>query len=107
MASEAHEFVCIDERRHAAVLAVPLARALAAAALGSVALWFRWPYTVAGVFLLCAAAVVALLAVVRWDRTRVLVTSERIVTADGVLSRRTMAVPLAGLPFVVCEQSLC
>src|SRR5581483_7388283 len=81
------ERVCLDARRHGVALFRPLARALALAAAGIVCLGLSWPVPVAGAAALSLAAVLALVAVVRWDRTRLVVTTEKVflVHGDGTL----------------------
>ena len=106
MAEEWTERVCLDERQHGAVLALPLARAFAVAVVGGGALWLGGPYAIAGAIAVCLAAVIALRAVWQWDRTRVVVTSEKLVFQRGPIRRRTTAVPLTGLPFLEVEQPL-
>jgi uncharacterized membrane protein YdbT with pleckstrin-like domain len=100
------EPIRLDARRHGVVLARPLARAVALAALAAGAFLLGWPVTVAGALLLAAAALVALRAVWRWDRTRVLVTDERLVVVHGVVRRRSAAVRLHGVGAVELEQTL-
>jgi uncharacterized membrane protein YdbT with pleckstrin-like domain len=100
------ERICLDARRHGVVLARPLVRALALAAVGGFAVLQRWPVPVLGAALLAAAAVLALRAVWRWDRTRVVVTSEKLFVVDGILRRRTAGVRLRAVDAVELEQSL-
>jgi uncharacterized membrane protein YdbT with pleckstrin-like domain len=100
------EPIRLDARRHGVVLARPLLRAAALAALAAGAFLVGWPVTVLGALLLAAAALVALRAVWRWDRTRVLVTDERLVVVHGVVRRRSAAVRLHGVGAVELEQTL-
>ena len=100
------ERVCFDARRHSIVLFGPLSRAVALAAAGVFALALPWPLAVAGALLLSVAAVLALAAVVRWDRTRIVVTTEKIFLVHGVLRRRASAVMLRSLRVVSLEQTL-
>ncbi len=100
------EQVCLDARRHSVVLARPLSRALGLAAAGILLLTLPWPVPVAGALVLTIAAVVALVAVVRWDRTRIVVTTEKVFLVHGVLRRRASAVMLRSLRIVSLEQSL-
>ena len=100
------EHVYIDSRRHGVVLVRPLSRALVLGALGAVGFVLGWPLTVVGAVLLAAAAVVAGAAVWRWDRTHVVVTSEKLFVVHGILRRRAAAVHLARLGTVEIEQSL-
>ena len=100
------ERICLDARRHGVVLARPLLRALALAAAGGAALWLGWPATVAGAVLLGVAALLALRAVWRWDRTRLVVTTEKLFVVHGVLRRSAASVRLRGLDPIELEQSL-
>ena len=100
------EPIRLDARRHGVVLARPLARAGGLAALAAGAFLLGWPVTVAGALLLAAAALVALRAVWRWDRTRVLVTDERLIVVHGVVRRRSAAVRLHGVGAIELEQTL-
>jgi len=65
-----------------------------------------WPAPVLGAVLLAAAAAVALAAVWRWDRTRLVVTTERLVLAEGILRRRESTVLLRGLHVIGLERPL-
>jgi membrane protein YdbS with pleckstrin-like domain len=100
------EQVFVDERRHGIVLARPLGRALLLALLGGTGLLLNWPASIAGVFLLFAAAVDALVAVLRWDRTHVIVTTEKLSVVHGVVRRRAAAVGLTKVATVEVDQSL-
>ena len=106
MFTSAREQVRLDERRHGVVLVVPFVRALLLAAPGIAAVVVGWPATAAGAVLLAAAAAVVLRAVWRWERTRVVVTSEKLLVVHGTLRRRTAAVPLAGGAPVEVEQGV-
>ena len=104
------EPVRLDARPHGAALVRPLARALVLAALGGVLVelgssrW--WPLAVLGALSLAYGALVALRAVLAWDRTRLVVTSARLLVVYGVVRRRTATVELGpGAPLEV-EQSL-
>ena len=101
-----YERVCFDARRHSVVLFRPLGRAVAVAVAGIVALTLPWPLSAAGAILLVIAAVLALAAVVRWDRTRIVVTTEKVFLVQGVTRRRASAVMLGSLRAVSLEQSL-
>jgi membrane protein YdbS with pleckstrin-like domain len=100
------ERVYVDQRRHGIVLVRPLGRALLLVVLGSTGLALGWPATVAGALLVVAAAGYALAAVLRWDRTRVVVTGERLFVEHGVVRRRAAAVTLSKVSTVEVEQSL-
>ena len=106
MLTASDEHVYLDERRHGVVLMRPLTRALAFAVLGATGLALGWPVSVAGVVLLIVAAVLALVAVWRWDRTHVVVTTEKLSIVHGVLRKQAAAVRLAKVGTVELDQSL-
>ena len=105
MLSPPEEHVYLDARRHGIVLVRPLSRALALAILGVVGLVVGWPATLAGAVLLVLAALFATAAVWRWDRTHVVVTTERLFVVHGVVRRHAAAVRLAKVSTVELEQS--
>jgi uncharacterized membrane protein YdbT with pleckstrin-like domain len=98
--------VFVDQRRHGIVLVRPLARALLLAACGVVGLVLGWPATPAGAVLVAAAAGYAFAAVLRWDRTHVVLTAEKLFVVHGILRRRAAAVRLARVSTVEVDQSL-
>ena len=100
------ERVCLDERRHAVVLAGPFVRALGLAAVGIGCMAVGWPASIAGVLLQVAGAAIVLRAVWSWERTRVVITTEKLFVVHGTLRRRAAAVRLARLGAVEIEQSL-
>jgi uncharacterized membrane protein YdbT with pleckstrin-like domain len=100
------EHVFLDARRHGVVLARPLLRALVIAALGAVGMLGGWPLSAAGVALMVVAALTAIAAVVCWDRTHVVLTTEKLFVVHGVLRRSAAAVRLARVGSVEVEQSL-
>jgi uncharacterized membrane protein YdbT with pleckstrin-like domain len=100
------EQVYVDQRRHGIVLVRPLARALLLALCGIVGLAVGWPGTLAGGVLVVAAAGYALAAVLRWDRTHVVVTADKLFVVHGIVRRRAAAVRLAKVSTVEVEQSL-
>jgi uncharacterized membrane protein YdbT with pleckstrin-like domain len=100
------ERVFLDARRHGVVLVRPLLRALVLAGLGAIAFLGGWPVSLAGAALLVVAASVATGAVWRWDRTHVVLTTEKLFVVHGVLRRRAAAVRLARVGTVEIEQSL-
>src|SRR6266446_8898108 len=71
MITSAWERVCLDERRHAVVLAGPFVRALGLASVGIGLMAIGWPVSIIGVLLQAAGAFVALRAVWSWEQTRV------------------------------------
>jgi uncharacterized membrane protein YdbT with pleckstrin-like domain len=101
-----NERVCVDARRHGVVLARPLVRAVALAAVGAALVLQAWPLELAGALLLAAGAVLALHAVWRWDRTRVVVTTEKLFVVHGILRRSSAGVRLRAVEAVELEQTL-
>jgi len=106
MLATPEERIRLDERRHAVVLAGPFARALALSGLGLVALWLGWPLSAAGAVLLALGALLAVRAVWRWERTHVVVTTEKLFVVHGTLRRRAAAVRLGRVGAVELEQTL-
>ncbi len=106
MVTSAWERVCLDERRHAVVLAGPFVRALGLASVGIGLMAIGWPVSIIGVLLQAAGAFVALRAVWSWEQTRVVLTTEKLFVVHGTLRRRAAAVRLAKIGPVEIEQSL-
>jgi uncharacterized membrane protein YdbT with pleckstrin-like domain len=105
MLMQSAERVFVDARRHGVVLVRPLLHALVLAALGAVAFLGGWPVSAAGAALLVVAAAVATRAVWRWDRTHVVLTTEKLFVVHGVVRRRAAAVRLARVATIEIEQS--
>ena len=80
--------VCFDARRHGVVLARPLAQAAVPALTGGILLAEPWPLPVIGAALMVIAAAVCLRAVWRWERTHLVVTTDKVCLVDGTLRRR-------------------
>lgn len=99
------EQVCFDARRHGVVLARPLAQAAGLAALGGILLAQIWPLQLPGAALVVVAAAVCLRAVWRWERTHLVVTTEKVFLVDGTLRRRAASVRLRALEKLELEQS--
>jgi uncharacterized membrane protein YdbT with pleckstrin-like domain len=99
------EKVCLDARRHGVVLARPLAQALALVGAGAVLLALPWPLAIPGAGLVVAAAAVCLRAVWLWERTRLLVTTEKLCVVDGTLRRRSSSVRLQKVEKLELEQT--
>jgi uncharacterized membrane protein YdbT with pleckstrin-like domain len=92
----------IEVHRHGIALARPLLRALTLALAGALCLWAPWTETAAaGAVLLALAAAIAVIAVVRWDRTHLSVTENALVVEHGFLSRRSASISLSGTVFEV------
>ena len=103
------EEVQLESRPHGIALVFPLARAALIAAVGAAlvvsgprAFWLLAPV---GAGLLGVAALLALRAVLRWDRTMLVLTTEKLFVEHGVL-RRAAAVRLSRIGAVEVEQSL-
>jgi uncharacterized membrane protein YdbT with pleckstrin-like domain len=96
------EVPLLEVRRHGIVLARPLLRALLVALVGAACFLVPWPpAAVAGAVLLGLAALLAVIAVARWDRTHLVLTGEVLFVEHGFLRRVTAAVALE--PGVVVE----
>ena len=106
MVRSSSEQVRLDERRHAIVLAGPLVRALGLGAGGVSGFVLGWPLSVVGAFLLVVGAAVAFRAVWRWERTHVVLTSEKLFVVYGTVRRRAAAVRLERIGPVEIEQGL-
>ena len=84
----------------------PLAKALVLAGAGAVLLTIGWPVSPLGALGVGAAAVVLLGAVWRWERTRLVVTSDELRVVSGTLRRRSASVALSRLGPVEVEQGV-
>jgi hypothetical protein len=104
------EQVRLETRQHGVVLARPFLRALAVAGVGAalvvVGMPAAWPLGVAGAVALGLGALTALRAVLRWDRTILVVTSRKLLVVHGVVRRRAAASALGPGGAVEVEQSL-
>jgi uncharacterized membrane protein YdbT with pleckstrin-like domain len=99
--------VRLEERPHFAALLRPMIRSLALALVGAVfVLAAPASLGLVGAFLLGAAAVLALAAVWRWDRTQVVVTTDKLFVVYGIAQRRAAAVRLARIGPVEMEQGV-
>lgn len=90
-------------RRHAIVLARPFIKASILAGLGAAVLLQGWPLSPAGAAPVALGALVALRAVWRWERTRIVVTGGQLAIEYGTLRRRTAT---ARIGAVEVEQSM-
>jgi uncharacterized membrane protein YdbT with pleckstrin-like domain len=107
MLSEPDERVCLIARHHGIVLARPLLRSLGLAAIGVFFLTLPWPATAAiGAVIVAVAAAFTFRAVWQWERTRLVVTTEKVYVVNGTLRRRAKAVRLGAVEAVEVEQSL-
>jgi uncharacterized membrane protein YdbT with pleckstrin-like domain len=100
------EQVCFDARRHGVVLARPIAEATVLALTGGILLAEPWPLPVLGATLMAIAAAVCLRAVWRWERTHLVVTTDKVCLVDGTLRRRSATVRLRAVENLELEQSL-
>jgi uncharacterized membrane protein YdbT with pleckstrin-like domain len=72
------------------------------AAAGGACFLAPWPAVgVLGAVLLGLAALIAVVAVTRWDRTHLSVTGNALVVEHGLLSRRSASISLNGTVFEV------
>jgi uncharacterized membrane protein YdbT with pleckstrin-like domain len=92
----------VEAHRHGIALARPLFRAFVLALAGAACFLAPWTFVwAAGTVLLAFAAMVAVVAVTRWDRTHLSVTGDALVVEHGVLNRRTASISLNGTVFEV------
>jgi uncharacterized membrane protein YdbT with pleckstrin-like domain len=92
----------MEARRHGIALARPFLRALLLALAGAACFLAPWTAAAAvGAALLVLAAVIAVVAVARWDRTHLAVTGSALVVEHGFLNRRSASISLNGTVFEV------
>ena len=92
----------IEAHRHGIALARPFLRALLLALAGAACFFAPWtPFAAAGAVLLALAALIAVVGVVRWDRTHLAVTGNAFVVEHGFLSRRSASISLNGTVFEI------
>lgn len=107
---EPGEQVRLESRPHGAALVRPLARALALAAVGAALVLsgsrVSWGVAGVGVLVLAIGALAAFAAVVQWDRTLLVLTSEKLFVVYGVIRRRAAAVRLSRVGPIEIEQSI-
>ena len=96
----------LEARRHGASLLRPFLRAAAFGAAGVSLLLLGWPFTAGAVALLALAALSSVGAVWRWERTRIVLTTEKLLVISGTLRRRATVVPLARVAAVEVEQTV-
>ena len=106
MLVDREEEVCLEARRHGIVLARPLFWAVILSGIGGVVSTAPPPFAVAGGVVIGLAALVALRAVWKWERTRVVVTTDKVLVVGGTWRRRAHSVRLAGLEAIELEQTL-
>ena len=104
------EEVCLEARPHGVALVRPFVRTLVLAGGGGGLVLagpsFGWALGAVGAVALTVAAVLALRDVLRWDRTEVVLTTEKLFVVHGVAHRRAAAVRLSRVEAVEVEQSL-
>ena len=100
------EQTCWESRRHAVVLARPLARGLTLGLGGFVCFVVGWPVMLVAPLLIGLGALGAGLSVWRWERTRVVLTTEKLFVVHGTLRRRAAAIRLDRVATIEVEQSL-
>ena len=92
----------IEAHRHGVALARPFLRALLLALAGAACFLAPWVVVAAvGAALMALAAFIAVVAVVRWDRTHLALTGSALVVEHGFLSRRTASISLNGTVFEI------
>lgn len=92
----------MEAHRHGIALARPLLRALVLALAGAACLLAPWTaVTALGAALLAIAALIAVVAVARWDRTHLSVTANALVVEHGFLRRSSASVSLNGTVFEI------
>ena len=106
MTRERSTSVRLDARPHGVVLARPLAKALVLAGAGGVLFALGWPVSPFGALPLAVAAAIAVRAVWRWERTRLLVTDDAVSVVSGTVRRRAATVARGRIGPVEIEQSL-
>lgn len=107
--AEPGEEVRLDARPHGVALVRPLLRPLALGGAGAVLLVVGqtyWIVGIAGAVSLALAALLAFRAVLRWDRTRLLLTTRKLTVVYGVARRRSASVALAHAPALEFEQGI-
>ena len=107
MRPQRDEEVYLDARLHGAVLARPIFRSALLVVLGIAAMLV--PYAAGpglGAVLIAAGAFFTLRAVWQWERTHLVVTTEKVYLLNGTLHRRSKAVRLQLADAVEVDQSL-
>lgn len=100
------ETVRFQARPHTAALFRPLTRSVLLALVGGILVGLSQPWLgIVGALLLGVGALVALRAVLRWDRTSLVVTTEKLLVVHGIARKRAAAVRFARVGPVEVEQS--
>jgi uncharacterized membrane protein YdbT with pleckstrin-like domain len=107
---EPGEEIRLNARPHGIALVRPLTRSVLAAAAGAVCILLglsvHWAVGLIGAVAIAMAALLALETVWRWDRTEVVLTTEKLFVVHGVVRRRAAAVRLDRVQAVEVEQGL-
>jgi len=107
---EPGEEIHLRARPHGVALVRPFARALLAVGLGAVCIvlgiGIHWLLQALGAVVLAAGALLALAAVIQWDRTEVVLTTRKLFVVHGVARRRAAAVRLDRVQAVELDQGL-
>jgi len=106
MWSSHSERVCLEERLHPVLLAPSLSRAVGLAGVGAVLSQLGWFLAPVGAALVGFGALIAVMAVWRWERTRLVVTTDKIYVVHGTFRRRAAGVRLARAGAIEVEQTL-
>ena len=83
--------ICLEARRHGIVLARPLFWAIVLAGAGGVLATLPRPFSLGSAAVVALGALVALRAVWKWERTRVVVTTEKVFVVGGTWRKRARA----------------
>jgi membrane protein YdbS with pleckstrin-like domain len=104
------EEIRLEARPHGIALVGPLCRPLLLAAAGATLVVLgsslAWALGLAGAVALGLAALAVFRVVWRWDRTRLVLTSEKLFVVHGIARRRAAAVRLSRVPALEWEQGL-
>ena len=103
---ERDEEVCLEARRHGIVLVRPLVWAVVLSGIGGVVSTAPRPFSLAGAALIALGVLIALRAVWKWERTRVVVTTDKVFLVGGTWRRRAQSVRLGAIEAVELEQTL-
>lgn len=107
---EPGESVRLESRPHGIALVGPLVRAFACVCAGGALLFFgartTWALGAPGAVAVAVGAFLAFRAVLRWDRTKLVLTTRKLFVVYGLFRRRAAAVDLARVGAVEVEQGL-
>jgi uncharacterized membrane protein YdbT with pleckstrin-like domain len=97
----------IETHRHGIVLMRPLFRSLLLAVAGAACFLAPWrPAAFAGAALVALAALLVVVAVMRWDRTHLVLRGNEFTMVHGVLKRRSVRVKIDPGSVVEVHRSL-